>query len=41
MKNIKPAITLGILAMILTIGISIQLKTINAADIGRYNTINR
>ena len=33
MKKIKPAITLGILGMILTIGICIQLKTINAADI--------
>ncbi len=33
MKKIKPAITLGILGMILTIGISIQLKTIKAADI--------
>lgn len=32
MKNIKPAVTLGILAIILTIGISIQLKTINSAD---------
>lgn len=41
MKNIKPAITLGILAMILTIGISIQLKTINAADFNRHNSINR
>ena len=33
MKKIKPAITLGILGMILTIGICVQLKTINAADI--------
>ncbi|MBO5349365.1 MAG: DUF881 domain-containing protein [Clostridia bacterium] len=33
MKKIKPAITLGILAMVLTIGISVQLKTITAADI--------
>ena len=33
MKKIKPAITLGILGMMLTIGICIQLKTINAADI--------
>lgn len=33
MKKIKPAITLGVLGMILTIGISIQLKTIKAADI--------
>lgn len=34
MRGIKPIITLGILSMILTICISIQLKTINAADIG-------
>lgn len=33
MKGTKPAITLGILGMVLTIGICIQLKTINAADI--------
>lgn len=33
MKKIKPAITLGILGMVLTIGICVQLKTINAADI--------
>lgn len=33
MKKIKPEITLGILGMILTIGICVQLKTINAADI--------
>lgn len=33
MKKIKPAITLGILGMILTIGICVQLKTIKAADI--------
>ena len=33
MKKIKPVITLGILSMILTVGISVQLKTIKAADI--------
>lgn len=33
MKGIKPAITLGLLCMILTTGICIQLKTIKAADI--------
>ena len=33
MKKIKPAITLGILGMVLTVGICVQLKTINAADI--------
>lgn len=33
MKKIKPAITLGLLCMILTTGICIQLKTINAANI--------
>ena len=30
MKKIKPVITLGILSMILTVGISVQLKTIKA-----------
>ena len=33
MKKIKPVITLGILSMILTVGISVQLKTIKSADI--------
>lgn len=33
MKKIKPAITLGLLCMILTTGICIQLKTIDAANI--------
>ena len=33
MKKIKPVITLGILSMIVTVGISVQLKTIKAADI--------
>ncbi len=33
MKGVKPAITLGILAMLLTIGIAIQLKTIKEADL--------
>lgn len=33
MKKIKPAIIIGFLCMILTISISIQLKTINTADI--------
>lgn len=33
MKRIKPVITLGFLAMILTIGISVQLKTVKSADL--------
>ena len=33
MKKIKPAILIGFLCMILTLSISIQLKTINTADI--------
>ena len=33
MKKIKPAITVGMLGMVLTVGICVQLKTINAADI--------
>lgn len=33
MKKIKPVLTLGVLGMVLTIGICIQLKTINAADL--------
>lgn len=33
MNKIKPIITLGILSMILTIGICVQLKTIKQADI--------
>lgn len=33
MKRIKPVITLGFLAMILTIGILVQLKTVKSADL--------
>lgn len=33
MKKIKPAFTLGLLAMVLTVGICVQLKTIKAADL--------
>ena len=33
MKRMKPVITLGFLAMILTIGISVQLKTVKSADL--------